>query len=680
MVRKTTKAHGEGFPGLFTRIVSSSKSSIALLVSTLALVIFYRIQLTIGLFTSPVRPFDFSPTVHPAWFTVRYLPGDFATLLVIFLLARLPGYMEYFVRQGGILRLLRISGYVLLHIFLMALVLTHGLHGRLLFDGQTGLESTVIREGLANVSLILLLRLMDFKDFLFLLLPIGLFWLVFLSPPGFQVWIVRTSIAMILLLTLGSVLGGSGRGGKGDPVPAELRLNPALFLVSDIADRALHKQSAGSRNIIPTHENEGGIQPTGSTYAHPIKPLKFLPGPSAGPWNLVFFVMESVGTRYMFDTDYGNPMPMPFLHRLSKEGWFLKRHFTTSNLSTKALFSLMSGLYDFFQQENFGLRQEAMVPSLYNFMPGNCDGFLVTPAPLSWFFPGPFVRNTGLPQIHSYENLNLKVREELHQSLGRYVARDEIQTVDFFIQRLSEAKEPFMGVYVSFVAHFPYFDYGPDYRVRENDGRLITRYYNNLNLLDRMIKRIYDHLEKEGKLEHTIFVIVGDHGQAFGQHHPDNYMHFRYSYNENLQCPAILYQPALFRAKTLDFPTSHVDLLPTLLDAMRIPYSPMLFDGESLFQHRLKRKYIFFYGHEGSISSLDNDLVKVQYSLKRDRCWAFDLKLDPDEGNPLTCTAYQPQLEALQKFVRHHDSSLVVYNASVRENRDFRGYRHPTLR
>jgi arylsulfatase A-like enzyme len=258
------------------------------------------------------------------------------------------------------------------------------------------------------------------------------------------------------------------------------------------------------------------------------------------------------------------------------------------------------------------------------------------------------------------------------------VARDEVETVDFFIQRLSEAQEPFMGIYVSFVAHFPYFDYGPDYRVRENDGRLINRYYNNLNLLDQMVKRIYDHLDKEGKLERTIFVIVGDHGQAFGQHHPDNFMHFRYSYNENLECPVILYQPALFGPRAFDFPTSHVDLLPTVLDAMRIPYCPMLFDGESLFQHKLRRKYIFFYGHEESISCLDNDQIKVQYSLKKDRCWAFDLKLDPGEENPLNCSSHKPPLEALQKFVRHHDSSLVDYNASVRENKDFQGYRHPS--
>jgi arylsulfatase A-like enzyme len=216
-----------------------------------------------------------------------------------------------------------------------------------------------------------------------------------------------------------------------------------------------------------------------------------------------------------------------------------------------------------------------------------------------------------------------------------------------------------MGIYISFAAHFPYFDYGEDYRIRKDDGRLINRYYNNLSLLDHMIKRIYKHLKEQGLLDRTILVIMGDHGQAFGQHHPNNFMHYRYSYNENLETPAILYQPALFNPKTFGFPTSHVDILPTLLDAMRIPYPPAVFDGESLFKHKWRQNPIFFYGYEESVSALDTHLVKVQYSLKKNDCRVFDLKVDPDEKNPLDCSLYPLQLETLHKFVSDHDLNLL---------------------
>jgi hypothetical protein len=571
---------------------------------------------------------------------------------------------------------LKISGIIFLHAVLFILLLIHGVHSRLLFDVQTGLDASAIKEAISSISFIETIKLIEIRDYLFLLFPFGLFWLVFLSGLGVRIWIARVSIVLIVFLPSLSIFSANY---KTENVPAEIRLNPALFLLTDLTENTFFKHSVEDRNKNVVEGNRLGVHPTQTLESHLLKSGKFLPAKSTHPWNIVFFVMESVGTRYIFDTSYGNPMPMPFLHKISKEGWFLKKHYTTSNVSTKAIFSLFSGLYDFFKRENFGTRSDAGIPAIYNWLGEGTDHFLVTPSSISWYFPTNFIKNSKLSEIHSYENLRFKIKEEFH-SLGHYIARDEIQTMDFFLQRLNKAKEPFLGIYISFAAHFPYFDYGEDYRMMEDDGHLISRYYNNLNLLDHMIKRMVDHLKGQELLERTILVIIGDHGQAFGQHHPNNFMHYRYSYNENLETPAILYQPALFRPKGIDFPTSHVDILPTLLDAMRIPYPPMVFDGESLFNYKLKRKSIFFYGYEESISSLDNHLIKVQYSLKKNRCWAFDLRLDPDEKNPLDCSSYPLQLENLQRFTSEHDLSLIKYNASLREKGRFQGTQEPVVK
>ena len=570
--------------------------------------------------------------------------------------------------------MLRIVGLISLNLTILVLLIVHAAHIRLLFDAQTGLNTAMIREVWMNIPVKELLKFINLKEALMLLLPLGLFWLVLLLPLSWRLWMFRVSVIVIILL---SSIWFFAAHGKGQEVPSEIRLNPPLFLISDVADRAMARLAPYRETR--TIKGEGpGLHLTGPSDAHASKPLKWLPVKSARPWNVVFFIMESVGTRYAFDTSSGHPMAMPFLHQLAEEGWYLRKHYTTANISNKAIFSLLSGLYDFFNRETFGIRPDARVPSIYNFLAESHDTFFVTPSPITWYFPTAFIKNSGLPEIHSYDNLNLEVKEEYH-SLGHYIGRDETQTVDFFIQRLNKAREPFLGIYLSFAAHLPYFDYGPDYRIREEDGRAISRYYNNLNLLDHMIKRIYDDLKEKGILERTIFVFVGDHGQAFGQHHPDNFMHYRYSYNENLEAPAVLYQPALFKPRTFDVATHHVDLLPTLLDAMRVPYDPALFDGESLFQNELKRKYLFFYGYEESISALDANQIKVQYSLKKNKCWAFDLKRDPEEKNPLDCSFYQTQLEALRDFAGAHDSRLVKYNDSLRENMEFQGHRHPVL-
>jgi len=85
-------------------------------------------------------------------------------------------------------------------------------------------------------------------------------------------------------------------------------------------------------------------------------------------------------------------MPMPFLHQISKESWFLARHHTTSNVSTKALFSLLSGLYDLFGRQNFGVRPDAHVPWLYSFLGKKYESFLVTASLLPGTFRPPLSR------------------------------------------------------------------------------------------------------------------------------------------------------------------------------------------------------------------------------------------------------------------------------------------------
>ncbi|MBM4341394.1 MAG: DUF229 domain-containing protein [Deltaproteobacteria bacterium] len=659
------KSHLRRFSILFQNFADSNRPTVAFFICMFALVLLYRIQLTWALLTSSMRPFDFDPSTHPLWFMVRYFPYDLALLLSCFLLLLLFSYFLTLVKERRIHIFFRLSGFVLLHIVLISLFVIHGAHIRLLFEAQTGMSLFVIQELFLNVPWGELLKFINWKDGIFLLIPIGLFWGVFFLPSIIRTRILKVSLGLVILLSFSSMIVSVS---KSHDLPAEIRLNPAVFFISDIVEQGSFKTSREDRYAKKGMEGGVGLQPGGMDYREQIKPIKFLPPTKGHSWNIVFFIMESVGSRYIFDASKGHPIPMPFLHGLAKESWYFKKHYTSSNISTKAVFSLLSGVYDFFNQETFGIRPDANVPSLHNYLPKGYETFLVTPSPIQWYFPVAFAKNGGLKEMHHFENLNLKVREEKH-SFGRYIGRDEVQTIDFFNRRIQTAKEPFLGIYLSFAAHLPYFDYGSEYRIVAPDERTISRYYNNLNLLDNMLKRVYDNLKKEELLERTIFVIVGDHGQAFGQHHADNYMHHRYSYNENLETPVIIHQPTLFKPKAFEVPTSHVDLLPTLLDAMRISYPSEFLDGESLFHHRLSRKFIFMYGHEGTISSIDQQMVKTQYSLKKKKCWVFDLKADPEEKHPLDCSSFSSQVDALRKFVGFHDVSLVRYNESIKEKK-----------
>lgn len=644
--------------------LSKNRYTLAFGLCVFITVIIYRIQLALGIYTNSIKPFDFYPNLSPIKFIMIYFPYDFLLIsfciLITFLIRII---LKFFYKYN--LKSLNYLGAIFLNLILIGILLIHGAHIRLLFNAQTGFDYSIFMETFLNVPFGELIKLLKPEDLVYLLTPVIIFWLVSLSAAFLRTWLFKISLSFLILLFFGSLYCLFGEREK---APAEIRSNPVIFFISDVVNQEILNLKYKNK-VIFIKEVKKNPDIRDSLFQNHLKQLKILPSRVSHDWNIIIFIMESVGSRYMFDTSLGNPVPMPFLNRLSKESWYLKRHFTTSNISTKAIFSILSGRYDLFSKEAFGIRADAFVPSIYNFLGKNYECFLVTPSPIRWYFPLEFIKNSGFKEIHHFDNLPFKIREELHK-FGRYIGRDEIETVKFFINRIENAKEPFLGIYLSFAAHLPYFDYGPQYRIIENDGRLISRYYNNLFLLDNMIKQIYGHLEMRGLLERTILVFIGDHGQAFGQHQRDNYMHHRYSYNENLETPAIIYQPKIFSPRIFEFPTSHVDILPTLLDALGIPFDPLILDGESLFNRPLSRKFIFFYGQEGTISCLDSNLIKLQYSLKNKKCWVFDLKSDPEEKNPKDCSLFNDQLEVLKYFVDHHNTNLLEYNFSRLKDKD----------
>jgi len=93
----------------------------------------------------------------------------------------------------------------------------------------------------------------------------------------------------------------------------------------------------------------------------------------------------------------------------------------------------------------------------------------------------------------------------------------------------------------------------------KDDGRLISRYYNNLYLLDRMISGIHDHLLEQDLLERTILVVIGDHGKPSVSTILIILCTTDIAYNENLETPASSISQVFFKPRRSGFPTSPVD-------------------------------------------------------------------------------------------------------------------------
>ncbi|PID37914.1 MAG: hypothetical protein CSB49_08330 [Proteobacteria bacterium] len=396
----------------------------------------------------------------------------------------------------------------------------------------------------------------------------------------------------------------------------------------------------------------------------------------AKPWNIVLVIMESTGLSYYRDKQRGVYV-MPFLRKLASEGYELTRHYSPANTSPRSVAALFTGLYPMPERRIFAMSKGLHLPTLVTLLGPGYGSLFVTPGSLRWYFPMDLFRRKGPRQIYGFKTLPIRRRAP-----GFKLAAHEVPTVGFFLKKLDELSkkgQPFFATYYSFVAHWPYPDFGkPYHRVRPR--RKVDNYLNNLYLLDKQIERIYRHLEARKLLGHTIIAAVGDHGEAWGQHQ-NNYAHARASFNENYMTPGVLWQPKLFSPRKIDAVTTHVDLVPTLLDAVGKPQNRKLLQGESLFQRELARRYVFLIGNEGVYSSVSRGGIKLQIKIGargRGACWAYDLNADPGEKRRKRCKAYPKQLAATKAYRAAQRQLLRAYNAACQAKRPFRGERHPS--
>ncbi|MGZ4968855.1 MAG: sulfatase-like hydrolase/transferase [Methylobacter sp.] len=108
-------------------------------------------------------------------------------------------------------------------------------------------------------------------------------------------------------------------------------------------------------------------------------------------------------------------------------------------------------------------------------------------------------------------------------------------------------------------------NYGNFYYPQPTHQRYRQLYYYLQSVVDGLIGSVVDTLDSyEALSQNTIVVFTSDHGEVLGSH---GGMHQKWynAYDETIRVPLIIRQPG-GTAKTVNTPTSHVDLLPTLLE------------------------------------------------------------------------------------------------------------------
>ncbi len=182
--------------------------------------------------------------------------------------------------------------------------------------------------------------------------------------------------------------------------------------------------------------------------------------------------------------------------------------------------------------------------------------------------------------------------------------------------------------------HDPYFEV-PGFKAKDSSDK--EKYIAIVKYVDREIGRLVDGLKSRGVWDKTVFVLTADHGDEFLEH--GHRFHGSTLYEEMTHVPLILRVPQV-AARRIKQPIGHVEVAPTLLDALGVK-TPPAFEGRSRIEQLRTGKSapaqpvftevfpdVNYKGHQVALRLGD---LKLIHRLTDDYLELFDLNSDPAE-------------------------------------------------
>jgi hypothetical protein len=203
----------------------------------------------------------------------------------------------------------------------------------------------------------------------------------------------------------------------------------------------------------------------------------------------------------------------------------------------------------------------------------------------------------------------------------------------------------FLISYLPIAGHHPYLTPKPG---PFRGGADVDRYRNALHYADEALGQLLDGLRSRGLDGDTLFVITGDHGQAFGQH-DGNHGHTLFLYEENVRVPFLIAAPGLTdRGERVGRVVSLVDTAPTVLDLLGAR-PPSGWQGRSMLDGQ-EGLALFCTDYGLGLLGLRDGHWKMVHELDSGRDLLFDLEEDPAErrdvaaAHPRRAAAYREHL------------------------------------
>lgn len=165
---------------------------------------------------------------------------------------------------------------------------------------------------------------------------------------------------------------------------------------------------------------------------------------------------------------------------------------------------------------------------------------------------------------------------------------------------------------------------------------LLNDYLNSIHYQDAFVGRVIDMFKELGLYQETVFVVVGDHGEGFGEHRI--FQHDNTIYEEGIRIPFLIHDP-LRAGERLDQPANQLAVLPTAVDALGFDlmsghsYQPSLYSG------RPQGPLVATCLARGKCTAVIDGDMKLIHHFGDRRDEVFDLAQDPYELTDLAASA-----------------------------------------
>ena len=298
--------------------------------------------------------------------------------------------------------------------------------------------------------------------------------------------------------------------------------------------------------------------------------------------NVVLILLESCFNQHL-SLFGGSEETQPLLSRYRDRMELFPNFFSSFAGSIQAEFATFSGLYPVRDYNEFTLRR-VNVKSLFDVMRENgYSSSLFFSSLFDYAGFRDFLNQRGIDEMYDAHNMPGPRRGE--QVSWGLREEDTLQAIQGQIRKYAAGRQRFFLTYIPAAPHYPY-DAVPD-RFRKfktvRMGDYTPQYLNELLSMDWVMASILDQLKESGLLENTLVIITNDHGEKTGAN-GESIGHGWTLTPQLANTPLIILDPQRPGYRLNYAIGSQVDVLPTVLDLLRIPLPQgQLYQGRSLY-------------------------------------------------------------------------------------------------